>query len=1015
MRIVLLLTIGAAACATAAANSKPLLSSSIIPPQPQAFAETNTRFPLVFEPNRGQADKKICYISRGPGRTILLTSDGAILVLGGEDGARVRMQVVGANRHSRSQPLEPLASASNYFIGNDPSKWRTAVPHFGRIRYRDIYPGIDLVYYGNDRQLEYDFVVGPGMDPGVIQLAYHGADSLRVESNGDLTITAAGRTIRQQRPKIYQSIGGRQIEIAGGYRVVEGSGRVRFTLARYDRRHPLVIDPVIQYATYLGRTGQDSGIALAVDARGNAYVAGETNSIDFQLGEVVQPRHGGALDAFIAKFSELGQLQYMTYLGGPEANSAPGTGIDTARAIAVDTAGNMYLAGSTNSVNFPIANALQPTFGGGGFDAYIAKINAAGTQLLYSTFLGGTGEDWANGLAVDASGEVYISGWTRSPNFPVRGGYQSGPSGGGEDVFVTRIDSAGRTLLYSTFVGGNGRDVGTGIAIDSAGSAYVTGSTTSTIFPTSGTLQPRNAGKEDAFLFKLNTVKNALEYSTFIGGSENDLGNRVAVDAQGNAYVTGYTSSANFPVRSAAQGTPGGAVDTFVLKVAPDGSSLIYSTFLGGSADDYGFGSLVVDAAGSAYVTGWTESANFPVRNPVQPASGGATDAFVARLSPAGDGLIYSTYIGGAGEDKAYGIALDRQSNVYLTGHTTSPNFPSAQGNYDPGSLGTADVFMLKLSADTSVNFISAAPAALNVTAASGGVAPAAQTLAIASSGNPLRFTATASVPWVQITPTDGTTPASLSISIATAGLTSGSHTGEITISAPGSANSSLRIPVNLALTAAPAPLLTAAGIVSAATGRPGPVAPGQIITVYGADFGTDTSQLRLLFEAEAAHILSVSGGQLNAVVPLSVAGKPDVPVVVEYAGQRSAAVTVPVTQAAPGLFTSDASGRGQAAAQNENGSTNRADNPAARGSIIVLYGTGQGQPSDNGGPALPVSVQIGGVPAEVLYAGPVAGMPGLLQVNARIGTGTTPAAAVPVVLTIGGVSSSPDVTVAVQ
>ena len=617
-------TLAGSICLLAAGLSE----RSLVPPSQKQLLDTRVRVPLAFEPNLGQAPAGVRWISRTPDRTFLLTGNEAVMLLKtGSDTTTVKMKVVGGRTNAQAEGVDRLTSTSNYFIGNRPAEWRTAVPHYSRVRYRNIYPGIDVLYYSSDRRLEYDFILAPGADPGRIELAYEGADRMRVESNGDLVLEVKGRSIRQIRPRVYQVANGKQQEIAGAYRIRDGN-RVEFALAKYDRSRELVIDPVLQYSTYLGLEGYDAGIAVATDQNGDILITGVTNSTRFPTTQKAQQNPGGDSDAFIAKFSAAGQLVWMSYLGGFKN--------EIGRSIAVDQTGNAYVVGYTESDNFPIKNGAYQQFGGV-FDAFLAKISPDGQQFLYSTYIGGSAYDDAFGLAVDTDGNAYVTGQTVSFDFPVRSAFQTGPGGGGGDVFVTKLATTRSTVFYSTYVGGNGVDGGTGIAIDAAGNAYVTGGTTSSIFPVVSPIQGTMRGVQDAFLFKLNPTGNSLVYSTFLGGSGEDSGFRVAVDGQGSPYVYGYTKSTDFPVKSAFQSTSGGKFDVFVAKVTPAGDGLVYSTYLGGSQDDFGFGNLVVDAGGTAYLSGYTKSPNFPTRNPVQASSGGGLyDAFVARIAPAG-------------------------------------------------------------------------------------------------------------------------------------------------------------------------------------------------------------------------------------------------------------------------------------------------------------------------------------------------------------------------------------------
>jgi hypothetical protein len=384
-------------------------------------------------------------------------------------------------------------------------------------------------------------------------------------------------------------------------------------------------------------------------------------------------------------------LIYSTYLGGSD--------FDAGQSTAVDSSGSVYVVGLTNSLNFPTQNPFQGTYAGGVFDVFVTKFSLKGNTLLYSTYLGGNNIDEGGSIAVDSSGSAYVTGLTNSTNFPTQNPFQGGFGGGAFDAFVTKLSPTGNTLVYSTYLGGNGDDEGFGIAVDDSGSAYVTGITDSTNFPTQNPFQGAFAGGLlDAFVTKLSPAGNTLVYSTYLGGSDWDEGIAIAVDSSESAYVTGFTYSPNFPTQNPFQGAFAGVVDAFVTKFSPAGNTLVYSTYLGGSGDDEGFG-IAVDSSGSAYVTGFTNSPNFPTQNPFQGSfAGGAYDAFVTKFSPAGNTLVYSTYLGGSGDDEGFGIAVDSSGSAYVTGITNSLNFPTQDPFQRSFAGGADDAFVTKLS-----------------------------------------------------------------------------------------------------------------------------------------------------------------------------------------------------------------------------------------------------------------------------------------------------------------------------
>jgi hypothetical protein len=662
------------------------------------------KLPLSFEANQGQTDAQVQFLSRGPGYTLFLTGDGAVFSFQG-DKARAEASVI--SREPRPSPALPATSAvlrmklakanstaeptgegelpgkANYFVGNDAKHWHSNVPTYARVKYEGIYPGIDLVYYGNERQLEYDFIVAPGADPRRIEFDLRGANKISRDEHGDLVLRMGEREVRWHRPVAYQEKDGARQEIAARY-LLKDENRVEFEVADYDPQRTLFIDPLI-YSTYLGGSGSDEGFGIAVDSAGNAYVTGETSSTDFPTLNSLQPSNAGNIDAFVTKLNPSGSaLVYSTYLGG--------SGLDQGSGIAVDSSGNAYLTGFTNSTDFPTMNPLQPAYGGGG-DAFVAKITQTGSALVYSTYIGGSNADAGLGVAVDGLGNAYVAGLTRSTNFPTVNPLQ--PANGGEDdAFVAKLNPSGSALVYSTYFGGTGTDVANAIAVHS-GNAYITGYTTSANLPIMNALQPAHGAFPDAFVAMINRSGSALVYSTYLGGDGWDQGNGIVVDTLGNAYITGSTQSTDFPTMKPLQKLLRGGFDAFVTKLNPAASALIYSTYLGGSKDDFGQG-IALDTTGNAYVTGYTSSTNFRTVRALQPTNGGLSDAFVTKLNPSGSGFAYSTYLGGVGDDHGNGIA-QHAGNAYVTGQTGSANFPT-MNPLQPANAGQVNVFVTEIS-----------------------------------------------------------------------------------------------------------------------------------------------------------------------------------------------------------------------------------------------------------------------------------------------------------------------------
>ena len=756
--VVYLCLIVTASCITIQ-NSK---LSSYVPTKKAAeanklpVADAYGKLPLSFEVNRGQTESQVRFLSRGSGYTLFLTSREAVLRFSGGHIAEgqtqpvhpavLRMAWSGANTSPEIAGVEELPGDSNYFIGHDPSQWRTNIPSYAKVKYHNVYPGVDLIYYGNQRQLEYDLVVAPGTTPRDIRLDLQGTDHLAVDAQGDVVVGLNGREVRLQKPLVYQETKGGRREIYGRY-VIEGDHQVGFDVAAYDMSSPLVIDPVLVYSTYLGGSANDSGNAIAVDVSGNAYVTGSTGSANFPTLTPLQASLAGGgsdTDVFVAKLNASGTaLVYSTYLGGGNQ--------DQGNSIAVDSSGNVYVTGSTLSTNFPTTPGAAQTALGGVSDAFVAKLNSTGTALSYSTYLGGNTNDGGNGIAVDASGNAYVTGSTNSTNFPTTagafqttfGGSAAPPTSG--DAFVTKLNVTG-SVSYSTYLGGGALDYGMAIALDASGNAYVTGSTQSNNFPTTpGAVQTFFAGSSsvtasigDAFVTKLNSTGASLVYSTYLGGNSGDVGNGIAVDASGNAYVAGSAQSTNFPVLNSFQAALAGSQNVFISKVNPTGATLSYSTYLGGSGADQANG-IAIDSSGNAYVTGATSSTNFPVTTGAFQVAlaGGVNDAFVAQLNGAGSTLVYSTYLGGSGDDKGLGIAVDASGNAYVAGNTGSSNLPVVSP-IQATLGGGLDAFVAKIGANNPL------PALTSLSPSSATAGSAGFTLTV----NGANFVAGAAVQW---------------------------------------------------------------------------------------------------------------------------------------------------------------------------------------------------------------------------------------------------------------------------
>jgi hypothetical protein len=607
----------------------------------------------------------------------------------------IRMKLVGANADSPLAGLEELPGKVNYLIGNDRARWRTDIPVYARVKVEQVYPGVDMVYYGNQQQLEYDFVVAAGADPGAIKLAFEGARNLRLD-RGDLVLTTALGEVRLSRPRIFQDDGGHRREIAGGYVLTHtGAEQVSFHLSDYDANKPLIIDPVLSYSTFLGGSFIETGGGIAVDAAGNAYVMGHSISFDFPTKNSLQPkRQGSGNDVFLAKLDPTGsQLLYSTYLGG--------TRDEMSGDITVDKAGNVYLTGATLSDDFPTENPVQPHLTGQ-YDAFILALNAAGSEMIYSTYLGGRLDDSGIDITLDAADNAYVVGETRSLDFPTSAvavdnkcGTDGLCDGNVYDAFVAKLDRLGTKLVYSTFLGGRGDDRGLGVAVDSRGNTYVTGITSSIDFPVLNAFQGTFLGVRDIYVAKINSRGSSLMFATYLGGSDDDVSAAIAVDSLGSSYIAGRTRSLDFPRKSGVQRSYGGGVyDAFVTKLNTRGSALSYSTYLGGKGED--FATAMALEAGSVYIVGGTRSADFPMKNPLQPKLAGQADVFVSRLDGRGSTLVYSTYLGGSDEETGTGIAVV-SGQAFVTGDVTSSQFPTANA-VQPQRKGLRDAFVLKIA-----------------------------------------------------------------------------------------------------------------------------------------------------------------------------------------------------------------------------------------------------------------------------------------------------------------------------
>ncbi|MCC6586855.1 MAG: SBBP repeat-containing protein [Bryobacterales bacterium] len=936
----------------------PLLASLAVVP---AFAYSGA---LVFEPTPSGFK-----VQRAT-HSLTLDSAGQTLTLGHPgDVRRIRTSFRNSSPNTSLRALEPAAAKANYLLGNDRRSWKLGQSTYSRVRYESAYPGIDLVFYGTEGRLEYDFVVKAGADASRIELEVDGADSLLIDAAGDLVLKAGRYETRWAKPVLYQQLNGKQTPVDG--RFVISQNRVRFAVGRYDRSRDLVIDPVLSYATYVGGGINEAARSIATDAQGNVYISGFTTSDNLpSTAGRVQPAYGGNTatgnndtgDGFIARFNPQGALQWITYLGGRQD--------DIIMDLALDAQGNIYVTGFTTSNNFPVSSGvLQSSYKGGsstqyhqGGDAFVAKLSNGGSQILYSTYLGGSLDDRGISIAVDAQGNAYVAGTTVSTNFPVTNGVVQSAYGGGTtlggdiieagDVFVAKLNATASALTWATYLGGRLGDAPADIAVDSTGAVYIAGGTASTNFPTSANAyQKAHAGAAgsdfqgiftlgDAFITKLNPTATSLVCSTLLGGSRDETAVGLALDSENNVYVTGLTSSTNFPTTNNApyktyKGPASAqgyfiAGDAFVTKLNAAGSALVYSTLLGGANDDAGF-AIALDKDNNAWVAGTTNSRDLPLSDDAhQKAFGGAGgqslavgDGFIAKLNASGSAFSYVSFMGGSRDDGAAGVAVDPSGNVWVTGSTVSTNFTTTTGAGQAafaGGTGGAglirgDAFLVRLNEPAAVSNVKLTRIASAASFDSAGVAPGE---------------------WIVL---------------------QGENMG-------------------------PATLKLAE--LDAATGR----------------VATTLSDVQVLFDGTPSPIVYVLDRQHVVAVPYSVAGRQTTSIVVQYKGQRSNAMSMSVLASHAGLFTQNSQGFGPASIYNQDATLNTATNAAEPGSIITLFGTGEGVTNPAGvdgqlantvfpKPSLPLTITIGGqeVPAtDILYQGVIpTQMAGVFQINLKV------------------------------
>ncbi len=810
--LALLLPRSAAQTATSAASTRTAqVNSSYI------------RLPLLFEQNQGQSQAQVKFLSRGRGYTAFLTKDGMVLSLrpdtgdarpvppnapalksGPKSNATLQFKLTGAAPNPVAVGEDPQPGRVNYFIGNDPKKWHTNIATYGRVRYRNVYPGIDLVYYGNHRQLEYDFTVAPGADASRIQFEIKGAKTVSIDANGDLILNTGTGELHFQSPAIYQESNGSRVPVQGGY-VMKDSTHVGFQLAAHDDAKTTVIDPALVYATYLGGSGDDQPAGIAVDSSGNVYVAGYTDSSDFPLA-TLGTLPSGSEHVFVAKLDASGSnLVYADYLGGSNQ--------DYGYALAIDSANEVYVTGSTSSSDFPVVNAYQSTYPGS-FNAFLSRISADGSTLLYSTYFGGNGSDTPAGIAIDGSSDVLIAGNTSSTNLPVANAYQSSvsPNGGGmwgNYGFLTEFSPDGSQLNYSTYLAGSENvayncggtpcwpsptSAITGLTVDSGGNAYVGGNTNTYDFPTTpGAYITTDTTTSNGIVGFVSKVSNAgaLQYSTYFYESSGIFTSvsAIAVDASGSAYITGLAfSDGTFPLTSTTICDPSvyneACSYAFVTKFDTAGATLLYSTFLG--PNNYATpAAIALDASNDAYVLGTTSSSTFGLVNGIEAYSNG-NDALITEIDPTASSELFATFLGGSSDEGGAGLALDSSGNIYVTGTTDSSDFPTSQGALQTTPGGGEDGFIAKIS-PASAAAVSATPFSLQFPSESLGTTSPVQTVLLRNMGSAALTISsiTASTAFSETDDCAGSVPAASSCTLSATFTPNavGSLTGSLTIS----------------------------------------------------------------------------------------------------------------------------------------------------------------------------------------------------------------------------------------
>ena len=708
-----------------------------------------------FEPNRGQVAGQTEWIGRSKGAYLYITGDEVVYA----NQKNVHLRLVGAKKHARVEGLEPTGGISSYFTGRDEKTWFIGIPHYAKLRYKDVYGGIDLVYYGSGRNIEYDFVVRPGADPKQIQLAF--SEPVRLD-HGDLIVAR----LRQHKPRVLQD--GR--EVAASYRIT-GSNRVELALASYDHSRSVIIDPVLEFSTYIGGPGGDNGVQTIVDSSGNIYLTGYTQSPASPSLNPFQQTNIVNLAPFVMKFTpQAKQIIYFVVLGS--------NGWDESYGMAVDSSGSAVVVGHTISATFPLKNAFESDYISEYGTDFVTKLSSDARSLVYSTYYGGSREELNGAVQLDSQGNAYVAGSTWSPDFPTLQALQP-TLAGGFDWFLGKFSPLG-TLIFSTYFGGSGDEYSQGMALAPDGSVFIVGGSPSSDFPLKNPIQTEpgasaSAGLPTPAMARISGDGQTLLYSTFIGGPIHGGAGSVVLDSSGNIYISGSIVGPGLTTVNAFQNSPTGTLSIFLMKLDPTGRQLIYCTYLDGAggAAYTGDNSVAVDSNTSVYVAGYTDAADFPTLNPLQQFSGASYDIFITKFAPSGNQLVYSTFLGGSGVNGPASISLDASGNLYGTGYTNSPDFPTKnafQSTYGGG--GDAVLFEISDSMVLPSSPLTLSPADLSFSYVQGASTPPSQTVTVAGGS----FTATASAAWITVAAGSASLTVSVNPAFPCAGSLSSFH-----------------------------------------------------------------------------------------------------------------------------------------------------------------------------------------------------------------------------------------------